>query len=419
VIVSAGTGTLVDRCEFLGNHALLGGGIAVSGFSDLVVRRSVFAGNVVTQRGGAISLLFTDAEITNCRFLGNQADIGGAISATGGQAGFQVSGSNPVVTNGEFSGNSARLGGALYVDANSEPRLLHCTLADNSASDLGGGLYLVQGGIFPVPGIPVVDTDNSILWGNSDAGGTDESAQVHIANGVIPISHSIVQGLTGFLGGVGNLGTDPLFRDADGADDIAGTLDDDLRLGAGSPGVDSADNRQLVSDTVDLDCDGDVGELLALDLALVRRQADDPHVADGGVGPPPVADRGAHERGAWEHLGSALAGTHGEPCLVGEGTLVAGTLADHQLANARENATATLWIGVSALDAPFKGGVFVPHPDFPFFGLDTGPQGLIQLPAIFPPGAPPGFRFWMQYWIADPVAPKGFAASNAVVATTP
>jgi predicted outer membrane repeat protein len=419
LVVSAGTGTLVDRCVFADNEALLGGGIAVSGFSNLIVRRSDFVGNSVTQRGGAISLSFTEAELTNCRFLGNTADFGGALAAIGGQAGFSVFGSRPDMTNCEFSGNSARLGGAIYLNANSEARLLHCTVANNSATELGGGLYLVEAGFVPAPGVPVVDADNSILWGNSDAGGADESGQVHLANGVIPISHSIVQGLTGNLGGVGNLGLDPLFRDADGADDVLGTLDDDLRLAAGSPGVDSGDTRQSVADAADLDCDGDVEEPLPLDLGLVRRAADDPHVADTGAGGAPVVDRGAHERGAWEHLGAALAGTHGEPCLVGEGTLVAGSIASHQLSNARENATATLWIGVSALNVPFKGGVFVPHPDFPFFGLTTGPQGQIELPAVFPFGAPAGFRFWMQYWIADPAAPKGFAASNGVVATTP
>jgi hypothetical protein len=151
----------------------------------------------------------------------------------------------------------------------------------------------------------------------------------------------------------------------------------------------------------------------------VRRAADDPHVADTGVGSAPIVDRGAHERGAWEHLGSALAGTHGAPCLTGEGNLVGGTLANHLLSNARENTVATLWIGLSPLNANVKGGVFVPHPDFPFFGLNTGAQGQIELPASFPSGAPAGFQFWMQYWIFDPAGPKGFAASNGVVATTP
>jgi predicted outer membrane repeat protein len=419
IVVSAGSGTLVDRCAFVGNEALLGGGIAISAFTDLTVRRSVFLGNVVTQQGGAISLNLTDAELTNCRFLGNTADLGGALAGLGGQAGFQVIGSNPVMANCEFSGNAARLGGAIYLNANSEARLLHSTLAYNTATELGGGLYLVQAGSIPAPGIPVVDADNSILWGNSDAGGADESGQVHLAQGVIPIAHSIVQGLTGNLGGIGNLGTDPLFRDADGADDVPGTPDDDLRLAAGSPAVDSGDGRQSLADAADLDCDGDTEEQLALDIALVRRAADDPHVADTGVGSTPIVDRGAHERGAWEHLGSALAGTHGEPCLVGEGNLVGGTLANHQLSNARENAVASLWLGLSVLNANFKGGIFVPHPDFLFTGLNTGAQGQVELPALFPPGAPAGFQFWMQYWISDPQGPKGFSASNAVVATTP
>jgi hypothetical protein len=50
---------------------------------------------------------------------------------------------------------------------------------------------------------------NCILWGNSDSGGTDESAQI---SGVsLSVNYCCIQGLTGGLGGTGNIGVDPCF----------------------------------------------------------------------------------------------------------------------------------------------------------------------------------------------------------------
>jgi len=54
----------------------------------------------------------------------------------------------------------------------------------------------------------------------------------------------------------GNIDDDPLFADADGADDTVGTLDDDLRLPADSPCIDVGDNT-LVPFGVTTDLDGD------------------------------------------------------------------------------------------------------------------------------------------------------------------
>ena len=52
---------------------------------------------------------------------------------------------------------------------------------------------------------------------------------------VCPVSFSDVQGGLGggTIDGGGNIDADPLFVDADGADDTVGTPDDDLRLSAG------------------------------------------------------------------------------------------------------------------------------------------------------------------------------------------
>ena len=54
--------------------------------------------------------------------------------------------------------------------------------------------------------------------------------------------------------------------DADGADNVAGTADDNLRLSGGSPASDAGSNGLLPADTADLDGDGDTTEPLPYDL---------------------------------------------------------------------------------------------------------------------------------------------------------
>ncbi|UCE59199.1 MAG: hypothetical protein JSU63_17365 [Phycisphaerales bacterium] len=81
--------------------------------------------------------------------------------------------------------------------------------------------------------------------------------------------------------GVGNVDADPLFVDADGADDILGTLDDNLRLSPGSPCIDAGDNAEV--DACGTDLDGN------------PRFMDDPMTADTGSGNAPIVDMGAYE----------------------------------------------------------------------------------------------------------------------------
>jgi hypothetical protein len=134
----------------------------------------------------------------------------------------------------------------------------------------------------------------------------------------------------------------------------------------------------------------------------------------GDLDPPPPV-------GTWTDLGNALAGTHGLPLLVGTGDLVGGTPVTLTLSNALENATTYLLVGVVTLNAPFKGGVMVPDPNAPgfFVILPTGPAGTLPLNATWPNGLPSGFSLYFQHWIVDATGPAGFAASNALQATTP
>jgi YVTN family beta-propeller protein len=123
--------------------------------------------------------------------------------------------------------------------------------------------------------------------------------------------------------------------------------------------------------------------------------------------------------GTWQNLGLALAGLHGAPIATGTGTLVPSTTLTLTLQSARENAAASLIVGTSAVNLPFKGGTLVPSVDLLLGGLNTGAAGQIVLAAPLPPGLPSGFAFYFQWWIADAAGPKGFASSNGLKATVP
>ena len=118
-------------------------------------------------------------------------------------------------------------------------------------------------------------------------------------------------------------------------------------------------------------------------------------------------------------LGNGLAGTNGTPTLTGTGTLAPLSPVGLQLASAKPSSTTTLIIGLSALNAPFKGGVLVPNPDVVIFALPTSPAGTLNLSATWPNGIPAAFSFYFQHWIVDAAGPVGFAASNALQGTTP
>ena len=81
-----------------------------------------------------------------------------------------------------------------------------CTFSGNSATGSGGGMFNDS------VSKPVVL--NSIFCQYSDAGGMDESAQVHDAPGsASTVNYSDIQGGWTGAGGIGNIEADPLFVD--------------------------------------------------------------------------------------------------------------------------------------------------------------------------------------------------------------
>jgi hypothetical protein len=123
--------------------------------------------------------------------------------------------------------------------------------------------------------------------------------------------------------------------------------------------------------------------------------------------------------GPWTGIGGGLDGAHGQPMLTGSGDLVAGALVSLQLDDALEQASAWMVLGTVLLEAPFKGGVLVPRPDVLVPGPTTDALGSWTLAATWPAGIPSGNLVAAQAWVQDGAAPKGFAASAGLVATTP
>ena len=267
----------VTNCIFIDNSAEYGGAMYNRNDSHPVVTDCKFISNSASNDGGAISCyrdgLPVHPTITNCLFADNSTvDDGGAIYCRS---------STPTITNCTFTGNSTDdNGGACYGATSASPTIINCTFSNNSSGDRGGGIYNSSSSTSTIT--------NCIFWGNDDAGGTDESAQVHDDGSGATVTYSCIQNISSYSGS-GNIGSSPLFVDADGPDNTVGTEDDNLRLSAGSGCIDAGDNIAVPPDTNDLDGDGNTVELIPWDLDGRDR------FADGDCNDTEIVDMGAYE----------------------------------------------------------------------------------------------------------------------------
>lgn len=250
--------------------------------------------------------------VANCTLSRNVAIAG----PTGMGAGMYNENNSPTAANCIFIGNFSTYGSGMY-NKNNSPKIINCSFSGNTATDSGGGMYNSDsvsvvvtnctfsgnsagnqcGGMYNASDELAVTVANTILWDNTDSGPTDESAQ--IAGSTPLINYCCVQDWTGGLGGTGNIGTNPLFVDADGPDNVAGTEDDNLHLTDGSPCIDAGSNTAVPADFADLDADSNTSERTPLDLDGRYRFVDHPDTTDTGVSDPPdypeVVDMGSYE----------------------------------------------------------------------------------------------------------------------------
>jgi len=278
VWLESGESSIIS-CTFNSNSANSqeGGGIYNNGCDFSEISNSTFTRNHAGTYGGGMYNYSSSPVIVECIFRSNSAADGGGV--------YNFYSSSPKLTNCLFNCNAADgvsgCGGAIhnnsiyYPSKHCDPCIMNCTLTGNFAHISGGGIYSSQ--VYDSPTV-----SNCILWGNLDTGGTsqDESAQIH--GGTNNVNYTCIQGLTGDLGGEGNIGQDPSFVDPLGPDYMPGTEDDELQLADSSPCIDAADNNS-VPDGIITDLDGNL------------RFYDDPNVPDTGNGDPPVVDMGAYE----------------------------------------------------------------------------------------------------------------------------
>ena len=231
----------IFNCTFAGGK----GGIVVGYGSSPLIAGCTFIGN---QDHGSFTVWESSALVINCQFIGN-GRVGASIE-DGSQCSFY---------NCAFVGNSSTWAGAMLLRQASTVNLYNCAFVGNQGGNFSGNsgaIEVYSGGVGE--GGNTLNVYNCLLWDNRfDNGTINEESQIrnrlNDVTNTINIDHSTVHGWTGTYGGTGNNGTDPLFVDADGADNTLGTLDDDISLSSTSPAIDSGDNNMVGPVGVDLD----------------------------------------------------------------------------------------------------------------------------------------------------------------------
>ncbi|QDV90582.1 hypothetical protein RAS2_16620 [Phycisphaerae bacterium RAS2] len=283
--------SIIDS-EFDANASTFGSGGAVlySG-TDAIFRNCSFSSNIADQEnGGALYVVADDSIVVACDFDGNEAYSGGAIYASctvftsvntrffsnsafadGGAITF--SGTTLDALNSLLAKNQADNGGAIY-SSGSISILVNCTVADNGATSLHGGIYSVGNATIR----------NSILWGNEAPTGSTVEQQIAVGgSATLTATYCDVMG---GIGGATNKNVDPWFADPDGYN---------YRLRLCSACLDSADFDQVDDDVHDVDGDPANNGDATPDLDLHIRAVDRPNIADTGVGTHTFTDMGAFE----------------------------------------------------------------------------------------------------------------------------
>ena len=251
IYINSGGVCSMSGNRFVKNSANDGGAVYLSKFATSKITENDFIENNSNQFGGALFLNDGSLEIEGGTFYRNSSNFGGAVSVhnsslitfdgvkglgneanktTSGMGGFLYQNSDSLradFINCVLSGNRAKdYGGVVKQSGNLT--FTNCTVVGNISETLGGVVILFDG--------DVLTLENSILWQNqASVDGND----IAVNTGTASAHYSLYDPSQsyGSISGTSNLSDSPMFVDIDGSDGIGGTLDDDLQLQAGSPGI--------------------------------------------------------------------------------------------------------------------------------------------------------------------------------------
>jgi hypothetical protein len=263
-----GEGPKISNCTFYENYCYASGGGAIfNNSSEAVISDCLFYNNSAGSSGGAVYNIVPYSNslapiITDCSFISNNAIVGAAIVNKGDH------GPPPTIANCLIKGNIANLNGSAIYNYNISAIINNCVIVGNTTALGAGAIYnyspytMGQQPSEPVitnctvayntsaVGGTIMNTYtsrgyrstviNSIFWGNTGSYSTTEAQQV--GYGTVA-SYSCIEGLDALTGN-GNIGSDPMFVDAE---------NDDLRLLSGSSCIDAGDNTVVDTNSIDLD----------------------------------------------------------------------------------------------------------------------------------------------------------------------
>ena len=248
------------------NSAEYGAGVYCEYYSSPTLVNNIIshnsAGTSYGRGGGLYAEYFSSPTLINNTIADNSAISGGGIywgynssvslmgntiirnSASSSGGGIKLFGRNSslLINNNIVNNTAANHGGGIYC-AYCPLQLTNNTITGNSAGSLGGGLFCC------CDASPTIT--NSIFWTNE----AEEGRQIYISSssGNPTITYCDIQGA---WPGEGNIGSDPLFADADAGD---------YRLTYGSPCIDSGTEADVTDDfegdprPLDGDGDGAIG----------------------------------------------------------------------------------------------------------------------------------------------------------------
>jgi len=287
---------VITNCEFTENTGVIGSALVISNGTKSRIALNNFHRNTavdsITPVSGGGSQPFLGATTVHLngltggqdnQFINNRVQFNEVSTNC---SGVYIAGGDPIFANNLITDN---IGYGIYSNSavlailTDDLEITNSTIANNTAPNAftvyNSGVYFNRG---------VGTLKNSIVWNNSSGGAVTRDGQLTAtgSGSARSADYSIIDQWDFILPGTGSHGMDPLFADPSGFD---------YTILPGSAAIDMGDNASVPGDLMDLDGDGDTGELLAIDYAGLDRFFDDPDTTDTGPSGAPVIDAGAFE----------------------------------------------------------------------------------------------------------------------------